>query len=78
MNNTIQLRHLIDYLRPKVGSPITVTLHGGTQISGTLALVDVSNDTGGYSSTTLVRIAATGGVVHQVDPTNVVAVGITP
>ena len=76
MNNTIQLRHLLDYITPKVGAPITVTLHGGTQIAGTLSLVDVSNDTGGYSSTTLVRIAATGGVVHQIDPVYVVAVGV--
>ncbi len=78
MNNTIQLRHLIDYITPKVGSPITVTLHGGTQITGTLTLITSPGDSAGYANTTLLRIAATGGVVHQIDPINVVAVGITP
>jgi len=78
VNNTIQLRHILDYITPKVGAPITVTLHGGTQITGTLTLITSPGDSAGYANVTLLRIAATGGVVHQVDPINVVAVGITP
>ncbi len=77
MNNTIQLRHLLDYITPKVGAPITVTLHGGTQITGTLGpLITSPGDTAGYANVTLLRITATGGVVHQIDPVYVVAVGV--
>jgi len=78
VNNTIQLRHLLDYITPKVGAPITVTLHGGTQITGTLSLITSPGDAAGYANTTLLHLAATGGVVHQIDPVNVVAVGVTP
>lgn len=78
MNTTIQIRRILDYLRPKVGSPVTVTLYGGAQIVGTLTLIDSPGDSAGYANVTLLRIAATGGVVHQVDPVYVVAVGITP
>jgi len=78
VNNTIQLRHILDYITPKVGAAITVTLHGGTQITGTLTLITSPGDAAGYAKTTLLHLAATGGVVHQIDPVNVVAVGITP
>jgi len=76
VNNTIELRHILDYITPKVGSPITVTLHGGTQITGTLTQITSPGDSAGYANVTLLRIAATSGVIHQIDPVDVVAVGV--
>ncbi len=77
MNSSIQLRRILAYITPKVGAPITVTLHGGTQITGTLtALVTSPGDSAGYATVTLLHVTATGGVVHEIDPVYVVAVGV--
>ncbi len=76
MNTTIQLRHILDYISPKVGAPVTVTLHGGGQLTGTLSLVTSPGDSAGYANVTLLHLATTGGVVHQIDPVYVVAVGV--
>ncbi len=73
MNSPQQVRHLLTYLTPHVGSAVSVQLVGGAVITGVLTVIDGKDTSGQYNEATLLHLATTGGPTWQVDAVDVLA-----